>query len=278
MEIFELTTDADFCVKNIEKEDCCGVCKPLTCGAIVLTNRGTGSLKIKGQSYDLAIGSVLFIYPCEQVDALNVDTDFNATVLLASIGLLGEAISRFEHYILETFFKNRWIPSVSSESGKKFFLNIIENLKFVQQNDSSFYKYEQALCLLRSLFCYAADRIKELTKRDDLPSFNRLEEHFRTFMQLLTSDFKRSREVAYYAEKMHLTPKYLNYITNSVAQRTCKNMIDNYVTLQIKSELRSTQKTIQEIAYEYNFANQSFLGSYFKKFTDMSPRKFRTGM
>ena len=86
---------------------------------------------------------------------------------------------------------------------------------------------------------------------------------------------KNRGEVSFYAQKMSLTPKYLNYISCSITKRTCKQIINTYVVNQLKNDLRYSDKNIQEIAYEYNFANQSFLGSFFKKLVGVSPRAFR---
>ncbi len=41
--------------------------------------------------------------------------------------------------------------------------------------------------------------------------------------------------------------------------------------------LKSSHMTIQQIAGELNFPNQSFFGKYFKRMTGMSPKEYREG-
>ena len=43
----------------------------------------------------------------------------------------------------------------------------------------------------------------------------------------------------------------------------------------IKAKLKSTDMTIQEIAYSLNFPSASFFGKYFKRHMGMSPLEYR---
>ena len=49
----------------------------------------------------------------------------------------------------------------------------------------------------------------------------------------------------------------------------------NYVTIEMRIQLRNSTKSIKEIAEEMNFANQSFLGKYFKEHVGISPSEYR---
>ena len=58
-----------------------------------------------------------------------------------------------------------------------------------------------------------------------------------------------------------------------------KNVLDviSYVVIMdAKAKLKSTDMTIQEIAYSLNFPNASFFGKYFKRYVGMTPLDFRT--
>ena len=86
---------------------------------------------------------------------------------------------------------------------------------------------------------------------------------------------KQERSVNYYAKELFLTPKHLSSVVKEVSGKTAGEWIDNFVLFEAKSLLRSSQKNIQEIADELNFANQSFFGKYFKHYTGMSPKEYR---
>ena len=104
------------------------------------------------------------------------------------------------------------------------------------------------------------------TKRDDL---------FEAFYGLLLTHYKESREVGFYADKLCLTPKYLSAVIKDLTGKSAFDWINDYVTLEAKALLKSTNMTIQQISDELNFANQSFFGKYFKRLTGVSPKEYR---
>ncbi len=60
-----------------------------------------------------------------------------------------------------------------------------------------------------------------------------------------------------------------------ISGRTAGDWIENYVIMEAKVLLKTTDMTIQEIAVYLNFANQSFFGKYFKHHTGSSPSNYR---
>ena len=104
------------------------------------------------------------------------------------------------------------------------------------------------------------------TKRDDL---------FEAFYGLLLANYKESREVGFYADKLCLTPKYLSSVIKELTSKSAFEWINDYVTLEAKALLKSTNMTIQQISDELNFANQSFFGKFFKRNTGMSPKDYK---
>ena len=83
--------------------------------------------------------------------------------------------------------------------------------------------------------------------------------------------------MAYYAGKMFLTPKHLSTVVKEVSGKTAGEWIDSLVILEAKALLKSSEQSIQEIADELHFANQSFFGKYFKHHTGMSPKEYMLG-
>ena len=77
--------------------------------------------------------------------------------------------------------------------------------------------------------------------------------------------------MAYYDGKMCLTPKHLSTVVKEVSGKTAGEWSDSLVILEAKALLKSSEQSIQEIADELHFANQSFLGKNFKLHTGMSP-------
>lgn len=249
--------------------------KRANAAAVILCESGSATIDVNLNTYILTRDTLFFLFPHDVLEVKELTSDFNTTYLAMSVETLGEASSRIEHIVFEKLHNSPFEENLNSRY-LRFVKNTLENIQYFYEDNESTFKYENVMCQVRSLILTVSDNIKSVMP-DEPATYSRLEEHFRAFMKLVTHNYKKSREVSFYADKMSITPKYLNFIVQSVARRTCKGLIDSYVIMQLKSELRNSEKAIQEIAYEYNFSNQSFLGSYFKKFVNVSPRAFRGG-
>lgn len=99
--------------------------------------------------------------------------------------------------------------------------------------------------------------------------------HFDRFIRLLQENFQKEHSIKYYAERMHLSPKYMSLMIKKVSGRLATQWIDDYVILEAKSLIKYSTMSIQEVAYTLNFPNQSFFGKYFKRHTGLSPKAYR---
>lgn len=95
------------------------------------------------------------------------------------------------------------------------------------------------------------------------------------FTQLVTQSYSQTRNVAWYAEKLGITHAHLCTIVKQVTGKTCVEIISQMVIMDAKSQLKSTNLSIQEISDSLNFANMSFFGKYFKRYVGMSPLEYR---
>ena len=100
---------------------------------------------------------------------------------------------------------------------------------------------------------------------------------FDRFIQLVNQHAQHEHQIAFYAQKMCLTERYLGTIVRQASGVTAKEWIDRAIIVRVKVELRHTDKTVAQISEEMNFPNPSFFSKYFKRLTDMTPAEFRQG-
>ena len=108
-----------------------------------------------------------------------------------------------------------------------------------------------------------------------LRSFTARETIFKHFLDLLDSSYPKQRTVAYYADKLNITPKYLSSICKQVGNQKASDIIDKFVVKDIDYLMKHSSKSIKEIAGELDFPNLSFFGKYVKKHFGMSPKAYR---
>lgn len=95
------------------------------------------------------------------------------------------------------------------------------------------------------------------------------------FISLLEQWHKNERRLVFYADKMCLTPKYLSSVIHKTSGKTAAQWIDEAVMLETKTLLHCTDKTVQQIANELHFPDQSTFGKYFKHLSGLSPKEYR---
>ena len=95
------------------------------------------------------------------------------------------------------------------------------------------------------------------------------------FLREVRQNYKKERKVLYYADRMHFSPGYLSTIIKSFSGKTAAEWIDDYVILEAKALLKSTNMTVQQVSDELNFPSQSFFGKYFKRQTGVSPKEYK---
>lgn len=103
----------------------------------------------------------------------------------------------------------------------------------------------------------------------------RKEELTEMFITLLLTHYKTGHHVAFYAEKMLITPKYLSAVVKEVIGLGALDCINEVVIAKVKSYLRNSQRTVLQISDEFNFPNSSFFGRYFKQHTGETPLQYR---
>ena len=104
---------------------------------------------------------------------------------------------------------------------------------------------------------------------------SRKEEICREFIQLVIENYTTERRAQFYAEKLGISLQHLSTTIKLVTGKNVLDIIAHVVIIDIKAKLKSTDMTIQEIAYSLNFPSASFFGKYFKRHMGMSPLEYR---
>ncbi|MDE6512150.1 MAG: helix-turn-helix domain-containing protein, partial [Muribaculaceae bacterium] len=128
--------------------------------------------------------------------------------------------------------------------------------------------------LVQALLCEIIEK-HYVSKDGTARPQTRKEEILSKFIVEVLQHFRSERSVAFYADRLCLTPKHLSAVAKEITGHTASELIDHYVIMEAKIMLAESALTIQEISNKLNFANQSFFGKYFKHLTGYSPSAFR---
>jgi len=96
-----------------------------------------------------------------------------------------------------------------------------------------------------------------------------------TLKQLVEENFRKERQIGFYAGRLAMTSDRLNDHVKRAAGVTAGHLIRQRVLTEAKRELVFTGRAIHEIAYELGFADPSHFARFFRKQTGMTPQDFR---
>ena len=97
---------------------------------------------------------------------------------------------------------------------------------------------------------------------------------FHRFIDLLNEYGDREHSVAFYADKLEISTKYLSSITIDYSGKNASTWIQEYVVTRAKSLLREYTYKVNDVAEILNFPSQSAFGRYFRNIIGISPLKF----
>lgn len=165
---------------------------------------------------------------------------------------------------------------LTNETEIALFTNMLNTLREYSHMPNFGHHSDYTNGLIRCLFLAIAD-IGATMRNESTKStvFTSSDSYFLNFIKLLNKHCCQQHDVAFYADKLSITPKYLNEIARKTANRTAKDIISKFIVARVKRELLISGNSVQRIAYDFNFCDQSSLGKFFKKATGMSPVAFR---
>jgi AraC family transcriptional activator of pobA len=96
-----------------------------------------------------------------------------------------------------------------------------------------------------------------------------------SFRKLLDQHYKTKRLPSEYAALLFVTPNHLNALSQDLLGRSAGEVIRDRVLLEAKRLLTNAGMTATEIAFELNFADNSYFSRFFKKYEGVTPEEFR---
>lgn len=128
-----------------------------------------------------------------------------------------------------------------------------------------------------SLFHYLGNLWSEHISKEQEVSNNTLRSKamFEKFMKLVAEYHSSEREVAFYADKLNVTPKYLSQLIHKISGQSAPEWISSFVIMEAKNYLKYSDMDVKEIAYKLNFSSSPAFFRYFKAHTGLTPQEFR---
>lgn len=255
----------DFETKNIIRID--GI-------LIVLGYQGMSNVDIGGQSYTIQANDLLICMPEVMIENREINKDFKFKAIFMSVDYAFNMIPiSVRSWNFKMFFEHN--PKIHlTDSEVAIFNCYFDLLKDKFADTSNPYRDHVINALVEALVYDFRNVFDNLLRIKPRP-ISSGENIFDKFIEELSNAYPKQRNVAYYANLLNITPKYLSVVCKKVSGRNASKIIDSYVIKDIERLLRNSRKSIKEISVELDFPNTSFFGRYVKKNFGYTPNELR---
>lgn len=101
-------------------------------------------------------------------------------------------------------------------------------------------------------------------------------ELYNRFIDLTCAHYRQAHDVAFYAERLAITPRYLAQVTRAVVEKSPKEIIDEYLIGEAETLLRTTSLSIQEVSWQLGFSSPAQLTKFVQRERGVSPTVLRS--
>ncbi|MDL2208587.1 helix-turn-helix domain-containing protein [Parabacteroides sp. OttesenSCG-928-O15] len=237
---------------------------------------GECTIRMEGITYSLDNGDFLLMLSGNSFRFLSVSPDFKAQMIIAEKNYLDECISNKQilSFFYQLLIKRALQVSLTTQDITLLEMDFNNLKKKIESPNHSYYK-EQVSVSFFSLLLDLFHSLDNRSKNTFLHPSTRKEEIFNKFLNLLMENYKEQHEVAFYANRLFITSQYLTLIIKELTGKTVNRWIDENLILEARKLLKTTGATVQQIADELNFSDQSTFGKFFKKHHGISPIEYR---
>lgn len=238
-------------------------------GLIIIICRGKGSVLIDNKRYELSSHNLIILPERHIVEFCHqLPRDAYHSIALTADNLLAMP-SPIDTNILNY---SRFVSVIPITTEKYADLRSYYTFIYKETREESLYQQEILQSLLYAMVLEVAAEYESHLHRDAAENI-KAEDLSDSFLRLLARDYRKHRTVAYYAEALSLTPKYLAAAIKRITGRPILDWIHEAVLIDAKMLLRTTDLTVQEISERLNFSSPSAFVQFFKRKTGSTPKR-----
>ena len=242
---------------------------------IVICHQGMFRLCVDGASFVASMGETVFLSKGIMFQVMETSPDLQFSLLFYRIEqirhMLGNSVVAMRLY--STLYpQSCTVLHTGCEDMLASYVQMLLSLER-QEKRGNYDWHEQTLLLMAVTYrlCSIFSASFETTGKEE----KRKIEIFESLVKLIDENFMRERSVAFYADQLCITPKYLSVIVKSVCGKTVQQLLFQAIIRRSIYLMKNTNKTILQIASELSFPNASAFGTFFKKHTGLSPKNYR---
>jgi AraC family transcriptional regulator, transcriptional activator of pobA len=242
---------------------------------IYYIEKGKGTHVVDFMEYEIEDNQLYFVLPGQMHRLVFEELPVGRIISFTEEFLITNAIPDYlinDIYLFDEYGQSPPLPI--HENSLSVYQNLFAQIEFFS---SSIEKYTmEAVGALVKLLLIQCNNHCSLNKSDN-PQFLETTNHIlRNFKQLLNKHYAESHMVNDYADKLAVTPDYLNKTVKSITGKSAKEHIQSKLIVEAKRSLLFSGLSGKELAYTLGFEESAHFNNFFKKNTGLTPTEFKT--
>lgn len=227
-------------------------------------------MDIDGQKYRLKAGSIAICQPGGLVRLADDSRNLEFVLMLLSDELLADIRIPYPAYFM-LFFKEHPFMVLQYEQlvSIEMTLSAIER---IYKDDKNRFRIPVATLHIQNFLLEACNRIEQ-------PEFYKPTGHEESlclcFFRLVQNNYREQRALAFYADRLLVSERYLSRIVRIASGTTPKRVVNCYILGEIKTFLKFTRISLHEISMMFSFSDENRFSRFFKKGAGISPNRYR---
>ncbi|MFV0553366.1 MAG: AraC family transcriptional regulator [Mangrovibacterium sp.] len=229
--------------------------------------KGSAKLLIDFKTYEVKVNTVYFTLPEQVHSVVDFSENTSAWALFVDSSLVKEEYQ--EIFNRSAIFNGIIEADEATIADLQAYLSILER-RFHSENQAI------AQNILHDLLSSYIGMIAEVHQIDFSTQVNkRMAAITFQFKSLLAANYQSLKSPSQYADKLNISPIYLNQAVKAVTGLTVSECIRNEIVLRAKRLLVHTNRTVKEIAFELGYEDCAYFTRLFSKASLLSPTQFR---
>ena len=246
--------------------------------SMLLIEKGGLDVDIDFVPYKIEPNDLILIMPSHIFKVNQIGSDMRAKLINVSLSFLNE-FSSFPGTINKSIsnymeIRKKPVTPLNDTEYDMFYKNI-ESLKDRINDLNHSYRKEKIQNSFVNFFLDTSDCFLKKKQNFIKPTLSRKEEIMENFLELLVKHCRTEHGVYFYAKELFITPQYLSLILKELTGRSANKWIDEATMREAKQLLRTPNMSVQQVASELRFSDQSTFGKFFKKQSGISPSEYK---
>ena len=247
---------------------------------VIIVLEGNIEIIINGEKFRFGKNTYINLPTWSDIYEIRYDKDFHAMATATDRSVVEDIFRNRNPFPLD--FRFRIDHGIGGEIIEKEDINVlkrdISNMIMSLSNKEHLFAEEINYAYFYILLTDMADMMWKRYgkgKPSHHTEMSRADGIMKEFAELLVKHIHKETNVEFYAEKLCISKQYLSLIVKEKTRVTIGTIISAMRAETAARLLRDPEMTIQQIAEELSFADQSSFGKFFKKQTGLSPLKYR---